>query len=77
MASTLNSRICVQDRLALLAAYERNEQSLFSKVLQSYPEVINYLLEKYGTNQAIVKYDSVIRWYAQPTNMTSHQIYEG
>lgn len=72
-ANTLNSCMCTQNWIARLATSLRNEQLRSLKFLRSCPEMINYLLQKYATDQALAEYDATILRYVALTNMTTRQ----
>lgn len=66
--------MCEEDRSAPLSASVRCDKTRPRNFWRSYPEVVNYLLKKFVTDQAFVEYDATILRYMQPTNMTSQQI---
>lgn len=56
-----------------IAALMRNVDNRFCKLLQSYSDVANYLLQKFATDQAIAEFDSAILLYIHPANITLQQ----
>lgn len=71
--NTLNSRMCTECWLTLLATSMQKEGPRSRKLFWSYPEVVKYLLMKYAIDQATVEYDAAILHYVQPKNITPQQ----
>lgn len=70
LANALNSPMCAENRLTLLAVSVCNKQHRSCKLLRSFPEEVECLLKKHATDRAIAKYDSIIILYMQPVSMT-------
>lgn len=68
--------MCAEDRTAPIIVSERNIDKRSRKLLRFYPELVNYFLKKYVTDQAIVEYDVAIFRYMQPAHMTLQQYAE-
>lgn len=60
MANALSSWMCMDDHLLPFIACTRNETTKSRKPLRSYLDVMNYLLRKRATDQAIAKNDADI-----------------
>lgn len=58
----------------MLVASVRSEQPHSGKLLQSYSEKINYILEKDAIDQAVNVYDMEILCYVQTTKKTPRQL---
>lgn len=50
LANALDSRMCVEDRHTSIAASVRDQEPRSRNLLRSYPEVVNYMLEKFATD---------------------------
>lgn len=61
------------DRLLPFAASVRNGEPRSRELLRSYPDVVNYLLNKNATNQVIAWNEAAITRYVQPPNMTPQE----
>lgn len=73
LANALYSQMCATDKLFYIAALVRNFHNGPRKHLRSYLDVINYLLHKFATDQAIAKFDDTTVLYMQPANMIAQQ----
>lgn len=73
LAKALISRMCASDKYSHIAASVRNVGNQSLKLLQLYPGVVNYLLKKLATDQAITEFDVAIWRYMQLVNMTPRQ----
>lgn len=60
LANMRNRFTRTEDSLAPFPASVRNERLRSQKLLRSYPEVVNYHLKKFATDQAFVEYDAPI-----------------
>lgn len=59
-ANELNSRMRAGNHLSMIAACMHKEEPVPRKVLRSYPEMVNYMLNKYAADPAIPKKDAII-----------------
>lgn len=59
-----------QDWRAPLPASVKTEEPHYGKLFRSYPEVVDNLLQKYDTDQAIAEYDTATLCFVKPTTMT-------
>lgn len=69
--NALKSCKCATDKSSLIATSVRNLDNRYR--FRSYAEVVNYLLKKFATEQAIPEFDAAIIWYMQPADMSSQQ----
>lgn len=51
--NALNSRMWGENSIALFGDLGRNQQQGSQKLSRLYPDIVNYLLKKFATNQAI------------------------
>lgn len=72
-ANALKSRMCAEDRTAPIMASVRKIDSRSRKLIWCCLEVVNNLLKRYATDQAIVEYDAAILRYVQPAHRSPHQ----
>lgn len=73
LANALDSCMCVETRADPLAASVQNKQQKAPIILRWYPELVNHLLVKYATDQAIAKFDAAFLQYMQLVSMTLQQ----
>lgn len=73
LSSALYSRMCFEENSSFFSALVRSVGSRSRKVLRSCPEVVNVLLKKLATDQAIADFNATIFRYAQQANMTAQQ----
>lgn len=66
----MTAAIHIEPVVALVDAVKPTRQN---KRLRSYPELVNYILEKFEKDLAIVHVDSELLRYKQPTNTTTIQ----
>lgn len=60
LANVLNSHMCAEERSVLIAASVQNKEVRPLKLLQSYPEFVNYLWKKFATEHAIAENNATI-----------------
>lgn len=63
LANAMNRRMCAEEHLSPFAAPVHNAKTRSLKLLRSFPEVVNYLLKNYETDQAITKNDAAVLCY--------------
>lgn len=73
LGSALNSRPCAKDSIAPITASVGNNDTGSRERLRSCPEMYNYFLQKYATDQVKAEYDAEILRHTQTGKMTLHQ----
>lgn len=63
LANELNSRMCATDKSSPITSSVRNVENWSHNLLGSYSEVVNYLLKRFATDQAIVYLDAAMLQY--------------
>lgn len=72
LATTVNHRTSTAAHIAqAIASVNTNESLIHMKLLQSYPEVVNYNLKKFAIDQAKSEIDAKILRYTQPAHEPS------
>lgn len=70
LANALNSCMCGDNCLLLLATFVRSGQYRFYKLLCLYPETVSNLSKKYAFSQVISEYDATILFHTHLVNNT-------
>lgn len=73
IASALDSRMVAKDKFTPITVSVRNYDTRSRKLHCPCPEVANYLLKKFPSDQAIAEADAAIFLYMQPSNTTPQQ----
>lgn len=60
LETTLNICMCAEDRSSPFATSVRYDDAGCRKLPRSYAKGVNYLMKKYGTDQAIAENDTAI-----------------
>lgn len=69
LANAFHRRIGTKDKSTLITLSVRNYDNMLQTRFCTYPEISNYLIEKFATGQAIDKIDAAIPRYMQPTTV--------
>lgn len=72
-ANALSSYMFKEDGSSQFTALVRNEKTKLRKLLRFYPEQVNFLLEKYKTDQATAESNELIMRYAPLVNKAPQQ----
>lgn len=73
IANALNVRMCTDNRTVAVTATVGYNKIRPRKLLQSYAEVVDYLLKQYASEAAIVLYDATKLRYMHPASTTPQQ----
>lgn len=70
LANVLNSHLRATDKSYPVAASVRKVENRSCNLVRSYPEVVNHLLKKFGTDHVNAEFEAAISLYIQPANIT-------